>query len=157
VVIWIAPPIPVSPSVQGGLGLETLWYSGLAKRVSGFALVGIALLTLLLSARKRVKRFTWGEVGHWRTIHAALGALTLAVLMGHTGFRLGDNLNLVLMANFLLLAALGGCAGLVNALEARWPGPAARRLRSYWTWGHIALTWPLPVLVTVHALAVYLF
>lgn len=155
--IAITSPLPIAESVQVRLRPETIWYGSLAKQISGFALVGAALLSLLLSARKRFKRFTLGEVGHWRAIHAVLGVVTLLALVTHTGFRMGENLNFILMTNFLLLALAGAFAGAVNALEARLHGPAARRLRSVWTWGHITLTWPLPVLVTVHAVVAYLF
>jgi len=156
-VVWSMAPIPSSDSVQTGLRLESLWYGSMAKQISGFTLVGLALLSLLLSLRKRFRRFTVGEVGHWRALHAVLGVLTLVALVSHTGFRMGENLNFILMTNFLLLALLGACAGAVNGLETRLPGRAARQLRSLWTWGHISLTWPLPVLVTVHALVAYLF
>jgi nitrite reductase (NADH) large subunit len=83
--------------------------------------------------------------------------LTLVVLVSHTGFRLGQNLNFVLMTNFLAISLVGALAGGVTALERRLSGPAARRLRSVWTGAHVALTWPLPVLIAFHILAAYYF
>jgi nitrite reductase (NADH) large subunit len=156
-VIWLMRPIPVSETVQQRVRLETLWFGSLAKQITGFTLLGLTLLSLLLSLRKRFKRFTLGEVGHWRAIHAGLGVFTLLALVAHTGFRLGENLNFILMTNFLVLTLVGACAGAVNALEARLDGPAARRLRAVWTWGHVGLTWPLPMLVLAHVLVSYLF
>jgi nitrite reductase (NADH) large subunit len=81
----------------------------------------------------------------------------LVALVTHTGFRLGQNLNFILMTNFLALALVGALAGGVNALEARLAGPSARRVRAVWTGAHIALVWPLPVLIAVHVIAAYWF
>jgi len=43
----------------------------------------------------------------------------IVALVTHTGFRLGQNLNFILMANFLALALAGALAGAVTALERR--------------------------------------
>ena len=155
--IWLMTPISVSESVQQRVHLEALWFNNVAKQITGFTLLGLALLSLLLSLRKRFKRFKLGEVGHWRAIHAGLGICTLLALVAHTGFRMGENLNFILMTNFLVLTLVGACAGAVNALDARLEGPAARRLRALWTWGHVGLTWPLPMLVLAHVLVSYVF
>ena len=48
----------------------------------------------------------WGSFDGWRAVHVLSGVLTLAVLVAHTGFRTGENLNFFLMMVFsgLLLA-----------------------------------------------------
>jgi nitrite reductase (NADH) large subunit len=107
--------------------------------------------------RKRIKRFTFGEFGHWRAVHAVLGALTLVVLVSHTGFRLGHNFNFVLMTNFLALALMGALAGAITALERRLQPASAKRLRAFWTGTHVAMAWPLPVLIFFHVLMAYYF
>lgn len=156
--IFIAAPVPFAQSVQAGLRkLDFLWREETWKQVTGFTLVGLALVSLLLSLRKRVKRFNWGEFGHWRAVHAVLGTLTLLALVSHTGFRLGHNFNFVLMTDFLVLALVGALAGVVTALERRLTAQSAKRLRSFWTGTHIAMAWPLPVLVAVHVLTAYYF
>lgn len=155
--ILVLPRIPVSDTVQGGWKMERLWLDAFWKQVSGFALMGLAGLSLLFSLRKRIKRVRAGEVGWWRAVHTVLGALALIVLVTHTGFRLGQNLNFVLMMNFLALALAGGLAGAVTGLEQRLGGPAGRRLRRAWTAAHILLLWPLPWLVLFHVMAAYLF
>ncbi|KAF0176384.1 MAG: nitrite reductase (NAD(P)H) large subunit [Limisphaerales bacterium] len=156
-VIGVAKPIPFADTVQFTRAIEALWLNPLLKQITGFTLVGLALVSLLLSLRKRIARFSFGEVGSWRAFHAALGVLTLVAVIAHTGFRLGHNLNFVLMANFLALALVGALAGAVTALEARLAGPAARRLRALWTGAHLALLWPLPVLIVFHVLASFWF
>lgn len=156
--IVLLPRVELADTVQGGWRLDSLWRDSFSRKVTGFTLLGLAVVSLLLSARKRLPRFSWGEVGVWRAVHAALGTLSLLALVTHTGFRLGQNLNFVLMLNFLALALLGALAGGVTALEHRLAGgPAARRIRALWTGAHVALAWPLPVLVGFHVLSAYYF
>jgi nitrite reductase (NADH) large subunit len=137
--------------------LDVLWRDSFWKQATGFTLLGLALISLLMSLRKRIKRFAWGEFGHWRAVHAVLGTITLLALVSHTGFRLGHNFNLILMTNFLALAGVGALAGAVTSLERRLQPVAAKRLRAFWTGAHIALVWPLPVLVMFHVLMAYYF
>jgi nitrite reductase (NADH) large subunit len=154
----VVRPLPLPASVQSGQILRILLHDSFAKQVTGFTLLGLALISLGLTLRKRIKRLArWGDVGWWKAFHASLGMLTLVVLVSHTGFRLGQNLNFVLMTNFLAISLVGALAGGVTALERRLSGPAARRLRSVWTGAHVALTWPLPVLIAFHILAAYYF
>ncbi len=157
-VILFAAPIPFADSVQSSLRqLDRIWRTAAWKQSTGFTLVGLALISLVLSFRKRLKKFTWGEFGNWRALHATLGAVSLIALVTHTGMRLGQNLNLVLMMNFLALALAGAAAGGVTALERRLGARAAKRLRSFWTATHIAIAWPLPVLVVFHIVMAYYF
>ena len=156
--IALLPRLELADSVQGGWRPDSLWRDSFNRKFTGFTLLGLAVVSLLLSARKRLARFSWGEVGTWRAVHAALGTLSLLALVTHTGFRLGQNLNLVLMLNFLALALLGALAAGVTALEHRLAGgPGARRIRALWTGAHVALAWPLPVLVGFHVLSAYYF
>jgi nitrite reductase (NADH) large subunit len=155
---FLVPPIAFANSVQSKLHqLDVLWRDGFWKQVSGFTLVGLVLISLVLSLRKRIKRFTFGEFGHWRAVHAVLGTISLVALVTHTGFRLGNNFNFVLMLNFVALALVGALAGAVTAAERRLSPVAAKRLRSFWTGTHIAMAWPLPVLVGLHVVIAYYF
>jgi len=155
--IYFLKPWPFAESVQGGWSIDQLWRSGTLKQVTGFTLLGLMLLSLGLSLRKRLRRLTLGDYGWWRLAHALLGTAALVALISHTGFRLGHQLNAVLMMNVLALILLGGLAGGLTALEARWHGPGARRLRYLWTIGHILLFWPLPALIAFHVLKVYYY
>jgi nitrite reductase (NADH) large subunit len=155
--LLLLPRMPMADTVQGGWKLDILWRDAFWKQVTGFSLLGVSLLSLVLSLRKRIRFLKLGDFGHWRAVHAALGVITLLLLVTHTGLRLGHNLNFVLMVNFLALALLGALAGAVTALERRMSGPAGRRLRAFWTGAHIAMTWPLPALVLFRALKAYYF
>ncbi|MGB0580775.1 MAG: FAD-dependent oxidoreductase [Limisphaerales bacterium] len=149
--------VPFAPTVTGGWRWEALWLDLFIKQVTGFTIVGLAVLSMVLSLRKRIKKLSFGNFGYWRALHAALGVFTLLALVTHTGMHLGHNLNFVLMLNFLALAALGGLAGGITALERRLEGPAARWLQKVWTTAHIVLVWPLPVLIFFHAFASYYY
>lgn len=137
--------------------LSELWRDGLWKQISGFSLVGLTLLSLLVSARKRVRRFGLGSFGQWRGAHALLGGISLLVLLVHTGGALGERINQWLVIDFLLLALVGVILGAaVRREQARTSFPA-KRLRAWFGWAHILVAWPLPVLLTFHVLSVYYY
>jgi len=148
--------IPVADTVQGGWQPQVLWLDGFWKQVSGYTLLGLGVAASLLSLRKRWKRLALGAYPWWRVAHAALGTLAAATLVAHTGLRLGNHLNFLLIAGFLALTALGASAGAVAALE-RVPNRWSRRLRAWSGYWHVALLWPLPALLGFHVLAVYYF
>lgn len=155
-IIALLGPVPAASSVRLP-SLDVLWTDGLYKQVSGFGLLGLSLIGLLMSLRKRVKWFRLAEYRHFRLLHVAIGLLVLVTLTAHTGLRLGANLNQMLMVDFLALLAVGAMAGGVTALERRFGSAAGRRWRRVATWGHILCSWPLPALLGFHILSVYYF
>lgn len=155
-VIALVIAVPYAATVQVPWQWDMLWRESIWKQVSGFTLLGLTVLLLILSLRKRIRRFTLGDFPLWRIAHVLLGTFTLAGLAVHTGGRLGSNLNFMLMASFLGVVALGGVAGGVIALEHRL-GAGAARLRRTWLWTHILITWPIPALLTLHVLKTYYF
>lgn len=155
--IALLPAIGVRDSVQGGFRLDDLWTDGLFKQISGFTLLGLGLVGLLMSARKQLRWFRLGEFARWRLLHAILGVLTLAVLIIHSGLSLGINLNQWLMLNVLALMLLGAASGGFTATERVLGGQTGVRLKRWWTWAHILLAWPLPILLGFHILTVYYF
>ncbi len=144
-------------SVQLDWRWDELWRDTFNKQVSGFTILGLSLLSLLFSLRKRLPAFRLGNFAWWRIFHVALTATVLIALAVHTGFRLGDNLNQLLMACFLGLVLLGGLLGLVIAFEHRLSPALAQRWRSWGVWGHVLLGWPLPALLGAHILKSYYF
>jgi nitrite reductase (NADH) large subunit len=148
--------VPYAPSVQVPWSWDVLWRESFWKQASGYAVLGLTVLALLLSLRKRIRKLALGEFAHWRVVHAVVAALTLAGLAVHTGGRLGANLNLVLMLAFLAVVALGAGAGGVVAMEHRL-GSRGARLRRAWTWVHLLAFWPVPVLLGMHVLKSYYF
>ena len=140
-------PLPLPDSVQAGHVWEVLYREGWWRQTTGFVLLGCVLTAAGFSLRKRWRRMGWGDLGWWRVGHAALGALAAAVLLLHTGLRLGSGLNQLLMIAFLAAAVVGGAtaAGL------------GRRYARLTFWLHVVAVWPLPVLVAFHVLASYYF
>jgi nitrite reductase (NADH) large subunit len=143
-------------SVQDLASWDFLWRTSAWKQTSGYALLALSALALMMSLRKRVKRLTIGDFGVWRVLHVALGALAFIALLAHTGGRLGAHLDFALSAGFLLLSALGAASGVLIALEHRWRTPRVT-LRRRFVWAHILLSWPLPALLGVHVYKSYFF
>jgi len=155
--MFLIPESRVSDSFQTRSWFEQIWNDKYWKQVSGFTLLGLSLVGLLLSLRKRLK-FEWmGKVAYWRLAHTVLGVLCGIILLLHTGFHLGDNLNRLLLIDFLGVLILGGTAGAVIGLSHHLRPANARYTRKFWSWVHILFTWPLPALLAAHILTVYYF
>lgn len=155
--IYLFPGLPYSNSLQSSLSLEILWRDSVYKQITGFTLLALSLLVLLISLRKRLKFFNWGSYPLWRVVHVITGALTLFVIFLHTGFRLGNELNFLLMLFFSALLLLGAIAAGVIAQEHLLSQHLATRLRKSTLWGHILLFWPIPTLLAFHILKTYYF
>ncbi|SDJ63675.1 FAD-dependent oxidoreductase [Microbulbifer yueqingensis] len=153
----LLPPTPVAESVQAHWYWEKIWYDNFWKQVSGYTLLVLCLLTASLSLRKRWQRLKAGHVDHWRYVHSVIGLLALLVLVVHTGFRLGENLNLALMLVFLAATTTGALVGVFMARNHHWTDMKLREHRKWWSRVHYALLWALPVLLFYHVLAVYYF
>ncbi len=153
-----APPAQMASSVESFWHqVDQLWRDNILKQISGYTLTAIFVIGLLISMRKRLSWFKWGDFANWRFFHSAFGLTSLGLLWAHTGFHFGTNLNWWLMFVFVALNLLGAVAGILAALEAKNPTAQARHLRPYLTKAHILLFWPLPILLTFHILSVYLY
>lgn len=148
-------PIPQSSAVRQGVG--RVLTENAFQQATGYLLVLISLFSLVLSLRKRWRRFQLFDFPFFRVIHVVLGTSTLLVLAMHTGLRLGQGLNLALAVDFLAVCILGGVAGIVTASSHRWDGMTARDRRLLTTRVHLAAFWPLPVLVALHVFQVYYY
>jgi nitrite reductase (NADH) large subunit len=153
----LSPPVPFATSADVPWQWDKLWRSSLFKQISGYSVLGLSVLLLSLSLRKRWRRITFFDFPIWRVLHVALGVLGLLALFAHTGLRLGHNLNLYLMLSFVGLIGIGTVTAGVIALEHRLDTTLARRLRETSLWMHILLFWPLPVLLGFHIIKTYYF
>ncbi len=153
----VSPPIPYHASVQIEWQWDVLWRDPFYKQISGFTLLCLSLLALVLSARKRLSRFGAGDYAHWRLFHLLTGICTLAVLAMHTGLRAGSYLNAYLMWSFAAVFLVGTLAGTAIALEHRLSPSRGRTWRRTAVWLHLIAAWPLPALLGFHILKTYYF
>lgn len=139
-----------------------LWFDTVWKQYSGYTLLGLSVAAALIGLRKRIGFLSkLGGYQAWRLIHLVIGFAATLVLVWHTGFRLGSNLNFLLMASFLLTLIFGAIAGLITGgeHEIKDRGFAAKNAkpRTFPMWVHVLAVWPLPVLIAIHVLVVYMY
>lgn len=157
VLAFVLPGLHYNQSAQEPLLWDFVWRENLAKQVSGYSILALTLVGLLVSLRKRWKRFSFFDFSFWRFAHVFIGLLIVLALFTHTGFRLGENLNAWLMSLFTGLILIGGIYGVFVSVQHRVDGVLARQVRSYLNWVHLLLFWPVPVLLTFHILKGYYF
>lgn len=137
---------------------ERLWFDGSWQEWSGYALLAAAGVALVAAGLARRRQARTGSAHWWRLAHLGLGALSLALLVAHTGLRLGANLNAALMIGYLAALLLGALAGVATygAAQLRRLGmpPWLRGVFLRW---HLLALLPLPALLTVHVLVVYAY
>jgi nitrite reductase (NADH) large subunit len=149
----VARPLAPRTSYRG-VHVDALWTTRAGKQVTGYAVVALVALGLVLSLRKRWKRFTYGDVARLRVLHGALGAAALVCLACHTGLHLGERLNRLLSLDLLAASALGAVAAAASGLGDAAAGPAQRLFA---TRAHLYVLLPLPVLLVLHVLGAYYF
>ena len=159
--LWLTGPVDFASSVASSRReIDYFWRDDFWKQLTGYVLLAITLVTLLLSIRKRVNRFSLGQFATWRMIHAYLGCLTLIGVLAHTGWHMGHNLNRWLMTCFLGVNLVGAVTGIVSSLESRASGGAAIAIRQWkprFAFMHILFFWPLPLLIAAHVFSIYFY
>lgn len=140
-------PVPPAASVESSRFWDVLYRDGWWRQVTGFALLGCALLAAGFSFRKRWTRVRWGDLGWWRLGHGLAGVLALIALAAHTGLRVGSGFNRILMISFLAASVFGAGA-------AAGMGHRSARLTF---WLHLLAVWILPALIAIHIVASYYF
>lgn len=153
----LIPGLTVSDSVQNELRLDLIWNDGFYKQVTGFTLLGLTLLGMLMSLKKRSKVLSPGSFSFWRSFHTLLATTCLLVLLVHTGLNMGQSLNQWLLLDYLLLALLGAGVSVAIGMQYKFSPVTGRRIRNIGFWGHLVLSWPLPALLSFHILSVYYF
>jgi nitrite reductase (NADH) large subunit len=155
---WLAPNIPYPDSFDLTWQWDKLWRDNFMKQVTGYsalALMAAGLITLTL--RKRWPRFKFGDFPIWRVLHVVMAIGSVLALLAHTGARLGSHLNLGLAACIFALIVTGAAASLIIGGKHGMDGKFARKIRAQWTWAHIVLFWPVPLLLTFHVVKGYYY
>ena len=117
---------------------------------------GAGIVAALLMKTRLVAR-SGGSVW-WRLAHVGLGVCCVLLLFGHTGFRLGGNLNAVLMSVYVATLIFGALTGIstYGASLLRRMG-ITPKLRIIPMRLHLIALCPLPALLVIHLLVVYLY
>lgn len=153
---FLLPNIPYADSVQHTWQWDTLWRTQLFKQISGFSVLGLFVVGLAVSLRKRTAVLNrLGRFDAWRVAHVVLGVLVVLALVAHTGLRMGHGLNFMLITSFSLMLLIGAITTTVIALEHKLDTGMAQRLRRQATWVHILLFWPVPALLGWHIFKTY--
>ena len=123
--------------------------------VSGFSILGLVILGMILSIPKRTKFLRFIKFDYIRAFHILIGLVSLTILVFHTGMHLGANLNFLLMFDFLLVLIIGSMAGKLVVLENE--NQSYFRLREAFKVMHWSLSWPLPILIGLHIFSIYYY
>ena len=153
--MFLVPRVPVPDHFGPGLA-ERLWFNSAWKQWSGYVLVALTVGGVASVVARRYGKFATHNT--WRLVHAGLGVACLGVLFIHTGFRFGANINAALMACYLGVLVLGGLAGIMmnGASLMRQLGIPPRQ-RALACRLHLYALVPLPALMIIHILVVYLY
>ncbi len=153
---FFSPVIPYSNTVQQNWHWDVLWREQFNKQVSGFTILGLFAVGLLLSLRKRTRILDkLGKFDYWRLIHIILGTFVVFGLIAHTGFRMGNGLSFLLMLSFSCMLLIGAISTGVIGFEHRLNNSIVTRIRRLSVLWHILLFWPVPVLLAWHILKSY--
>ena len=159
-VTLLAPRFPVPDRFGPGL-LERLWFDSVWQQWSGYALLGLSALGLVIAVIVKKRLVARIAASHgWRLFHIVLGIACVLALFVHTGFRFGANVNAALMGFFLAALLSGALAGMaiggaqrLRKMGMRKTGRHNRILIGL----HVLAICPLPALLAVHILTVYLY
>jgi len=155
--ISVLPEISFSETVQVFWRWDELWRNSLYKQISGFTLLGLSVIVLLMSVRKRIKKFSLLAYPVWRLVHVVVGFIMVFGLVVHSGYSFGSGLNYLLALCFVSLIAAGGVSSVMISLEHRLDAVLARKIKSKMIWLHILAFWPFPALLSVHVFKSYYF
>lgn len=155
----------------------------LYKMITGFIALAFVVLEMLLTVRKRGRRWKItipGSMVLWRSLHIFLGVGLIAMILVHTGGQVGDNFNAIFLWVFwgTSLSALMGVVAETGVLESprkyfglvplklgavakvfptTTKGPLIRGLRLVWLSSHIILVSLFMVMLVFHIFLAFYF
>jgi nitrite reductase (NADH) large subunit len=150
--------VPFVDTVDVAWRWDLLWTDGIVKQITGYLILGIAVLVAGLSLRKRVKKLhSVGKFEVWRVIHVVISIGLIAMMIAHTGLRMGDGMNFWLTSSFAVMVLAGVILTIVIGMEHHLKPMRARVLRRKANWLHLMAIWPLPVLLAFHIIKIYYY
>lgn len=161
-----------------GVDLHQFTRGELYKQVTGFTALGLVLLEVMLTARKRSRGWIGkislpGSMLLWRSVHIFVGVGLVGMVLVHTLGANGLNFNAVFLWVFFAttLTALVGVVTETGILEStrsyfgRLPGsskpltkgPLIRSLRGIWLASHIFFVCMFMVMLVGHIILAYYY
>lgn len=153
----LLPSIPFASTFEGVWQWDVLWRENIYKQISGYSLLILSAVALILSLRKRVTKFTLSSFPVWRIIHVVLGFIAVVGLAVHSGYRMGSGINYFLALSFIAIVFAGAVSSIVIALEHKMDVSLSRKLKKQFVWLHILAFWPFPMLLAAHIFKSYYF
>lgn len=153
---FLLPPLNVSSNYKPQ-GLDKWWTETFYRQISGFTMLGLMTLGLLVALRKRLRWFRWLKFDRWRWLHVLLSSLCIGILFVHTGLGDVQGLNFYLLISFMAAGIFGVGTTLMTHLETAKPGITNKTFKRWFTTAHLISFWPFPVLLAFHILTVYWF
>lgn len=153
----LLPVIPFSESAKVLWQWDMLWRDNFYKQVSGYSLLAISSVALILSLKKRIKTFKYFTFPSLRVLHIILGFITVVGFAVHSGYRMGSGINYYLALSFITILLVGGMSSLIIAVEHKLDTALAQKIKRNLIWVHILAFWPLPALLAAHIFKSYYF
>lgn len=135
--------------------IDWLWRDPIARQITGYFLLLVALLSFAWGYWRRVQRLHERAQRARIGTHALTAAAALLLWLVHTGGRIGYGLNRWLLLTLLLVAITGALAGAawLQAAQSPWQRRAATGLRVL----HWFALLPVPALLLFHIVKTYYY
>lgn len=175
---FVVSPIYLDALRERSIELHQLIRGELYKQITGYVALGFVVVEMLLSLRKRGRKWLGkiklpGSVILWRIVHIFLGVGLLAVVVVHTIGATGMNFNAVFLWVFfaVTLSALVGVVAETGIIESPrkvfgipgnkelilTKGPLIRGMRAIWLPTHIFLVSIFILMLGVHVFLAYYY
>lgn len=149
--------IPFPDTTELARRWDVIWRDKSIKEISGYTVLGLMAALAGISLRKRWERVRAWSFDHWRVVHAGIAIALVAVLLFHTGGRLGQNLDMVLSVSMVAALISGVVIAAVLARQHVLAPRLVRRTQRAATLAHILSLWLLPSLLAFHIFKTYYF
>ncbi len=158
--VLLSPRIPI-PDRFGPSVLQSLWFDDYWQQWSGYLLLAISIAGLVIGIAVRQRLISRiASLRRWQLVHIGVGIACVLALFAHTGFRFGINFNAWLMGFYLATLLSGAFAGIAFGAIQQFRKLGVSKVgkpRRALLWLHAAALCPIPALLAVHILTVYLY
>lgn len=154
---FLLPPFSFLSSIQQQSFLYDLLFDNGWQQVTGYSVLTLMVFSFVLSINKRWNCLQFASFYFWRVMHVMFLALSIAVLLVHTNFSLGENFNFQFIVFYFITMSSGLILGGLVIMERGFWGALCRNFRAYLARVHIILVWVLSGMLLSHIISVYYF